>query len=134
MSKEIVKQVLLLIKGGMVTTGPPLGPACGRFVKNLKELVSEINDKTSLYKGYKIKIRILVFSDKSYDFSIYSVPISTELVMLKKDKQILNSDLLKLANRKFGLTDSKSVESYYKEIVGTVNSHKLKIIYDDDKK
>ena len=128
MPKEIKKEFRSLIKGALASTGPPLGPACGKFVSNLKEMVALINEKTLAYKGLSVYIKIIIYTDRSYQVSLDSIPLSTRIKQYSLDKKIKKTDIAKIASETYGSTDAKTMEGYIKEETGTVSSHKIKII------
>ena len=128
MQKEIKKQLKSLVKGAMATTGPPLGPACGKFVSNLKEMINQINILTSSYKGYPIYLNIIIYTDRSYDLSINSIPLSTRIKLKTAEGKISLNNVLKISEETFGTTEAKTLEKHISQVKGTIKSHKIKII------
>ena len=128
MQKEIKKQLKSLIKGAMATTGPPLGPACGKFVPNLKEMIAQINTITASYKGYPVYIHITIYTDRSYETKIDSIPLSTRIKLKTTDNRISEKDVLSISAETFGTTDAKTLDKHTSEVKGTIKSHKIKII------
>ena len=128
MQKEIKKELRSLIKGGMATTGPPLGPACGKFVSNLKEMISKINDLTKEYKGYSVYVYIKIYTDRSYEVSIHSIPLSTRIKQKVVSNKLTEKDVVEISKETFGTTDAKTLEKHISEVKKTIKSHKIKII------
>jgi ribosomal protein L11 len=129
MQKTLLKRFISLVQGGVVTSGPPIGPLCGRYVKNLKTFIDEINQLTKPYLKKKVYVELLIYDDKSYDISIYKLPIGTELLEKVSGGKIFEKDIEEIAKKRFPLlTNSHSLNSFIKEIKGTVNSMRIKII------
>jgi len=91
-------------------------------------MVALINEKTLAYKGLSVYIKIIIYTDRSYQVSLDSIPLSTRIKQYSLDKKIKKTDIAKIASETYGSTDAKTMEDYIKEVTGTVNSHKIKII------
>ena len=61
------KTVDALVEAGKATAGPPLGPALGPMGVNIGQVISEINKKTSEFKGMQVPVKVIIEeSDKSF--------------------------------------------------------------------
>ena len=58
MSKKGVIVVTALVTGGAASGGPPIGPAVGPTGINIKDVVDAVNDKTMMFKGLTVPVRI----------------------------------------------------------------------------
>jgi len=82
------KVVELLVNGGQVNAGPPLGPALGPLGINIVAVVSKINELTKDYAGMRVPVKISVDSeDKTFDVTV-GTPTSSALIVaeLKVEK------------------------------------------------
>lgn len=132
---EIIK---VLVTGGQVTPGPPLGPALGPMGINAKAVVDEINKKTSNYAGMKVPVKVIVDpSTKKFEVEVGTPPASAlikkELGIEKgaKDANIVGNltleQLLKIVDMKKHQTMAKTLKNAVKEIAGTCLSMGVQI-------
>lgn len=79
MSKEIVE---VLVEGGKATPAPPLGPSLSQLKINVGDVVTQINEKTSAFKGMEVPVKIIVdVEKKTFEITVGSPPVTS---MLKK--------------------------------------------------
>ncbi len=123
-----------LIEGGKATSGPPFGPALGPLGVNVASIIAEINEKTKVYEGLKIPVKVLVEpSSKSHRIEIGAPPTSAlilrELGLQRgakaKDEVIGNITLEQVKK----VADSKKLQLYgstlserVKQVLGTCKS------------
>ncbi len=75
------KVVELLISGGQVTAGPPLGPALGPLGVNVLAIVNKINELTKDYSGMKVPVKVTVDPEtKEFEVSV-GTPTASALVV-----------------------------------------------------
>jgi len=75
------KVVELLVSGGQVTAGPPLGPALGPLGVNVLAIVNKINELTKDYSGMKVPVKVLVDPEtKAFEVSI-GTPTASALIV-----------------------------------------------------
>ena len=79
MAKKIKAVVKLHIKAGEATPAPPVGPALAPHGLNMGEFCQKFNDATREMKGFKIPVNIIVYEDRSYDFTVHQ-PQASELL------------------------------------------------------
>lgn len=79
--KAIVARVRIQIKPGEANPGPPIAPSLGPHGVNIMEFCKAFNAKTESLKGsgYVVPVRIVVFSDRSFDFTV-GQPTMTSLI------------------------------------------------------
>ncbi|HIH77828.1 MAG TPA: 50S ribosomal protein L11, partial [Halobacteria archaeon] len=73
---EIVE---LLVPGGKVTAGPPVGPALGPLGVNIKQIVDEINKVTKEFEGMQIPVKVIIEDNKSFSIEM-GTPPTAELI------------------------------------------------------
>lgn len=121
MGKETIDA---LVDGGKASAAPPLGPALGAAKVNIGQVISDINEKTSAFKGMQVPIKIVVDTDtKKYTISVGTPPVSSlikkemgvkKLAHVSEEKMVLPGDikldaLIKIAKSKDSLAgDTKS--------------------------
>lgn len=74
----ILAEVLkVLVDGGQVSAGPPLGPALGPMGVNIMEIINAINEKTRQFEGMKVPITLTVdTSTKEFEIEVGTPPTS----------------------------------------------------------
>lgn len=132
MAKQTVQA---LVEGGKATAGPPLGPSLGPLGVNIGQVVSEINRKTSAFKGMQVPVKVSVEpSDRSFEISIGTPPASALVKkeaniekgsanpLLDKVADLRIEQIIKIAKMKEDVLLGKELKQKVKEIVGTCNS------------
>ena len=84
MAKEISGFVKLQVKGGQANPAPPVGPALGSKGVNIMEFCKQFNARTQDRQGKVLPVIITVYSDKSFDFVIKTVPAAVQLLEAAK--------------------------------------------------
>jgi len=79
MAKKIKAQIKLHIKAGEATPAPPVGPALAPHGLNMGEFCQKFNDATREMQGFKIPVDIVIYEDRSYDFTAHQ-PQASELL------------------------------------------------------
>ncbi len=80
-SEKVV--VKALVTGGSASGGPPIGPAVGPTGINIKDVVDAVNDKTMIFKGLSVPIRIEC-DPEAKTFEIFIETPSTASLLLKE--------------------------------------------------
>ncbi len=128
MSEETVEA---LVEGGEASAGPPLGPALGPLGINVGEVVSEVNKRTSDYKGMTVPVKVTVDEESgNFDVEVGSPP-TTALIKneLGIDKgagspeepsvgDLSISQVLGIAKKKESSTLAKNEKKAAKEVLG----------------
>jgi len=78
--KVVVKA---LVTGGAASGGPPIGPAVGPTGINIKDVVDEINEKTKVFKGLSVPVRIEC-DPETKRFEIFVETPATSSLLLKE--------------------------------------------------
>jgi len=72
-----------LVSGGKATPAPPLGPALSPLGVNVVQVVKEINDKTAMFAGMEVPVKIVVDTDtKKFTVTVGTPPVTS---MIKKE-------------------------------------------------
>jgi large subunit ribosomal protein L11 len=75
------KIIELLVSGGQVNAGPPLGPALGPLGVNVMAIVNKINELTKDYSGMKVPVKVAVDPDtKQFDVTV-GTPTASALIV-----------------------------------------------------
>jgi len=137
------KSVMALVVGGEANAGPPLGPALGPLGVNVLAIVKQINESTSEFKGMRVPVKVIVYSETK-DFRV-EVGIPTTSALLAKEagiekgsgnsKENLIGNLsikqvVKIAKNKMPQSYSYTVKGTVKEVIGACVSMGIKV---DDK-
>jgi large subunit ribosomal protein L11 len=71
------------VTGGSASGGPPIGPAIGPTGINIKDVVDVVNEKTMVFKGLTVPVRIEC-DPETKEFEIYVETPSTASLLLKE--------------------------------------------------
>lgn len=93
--KEIIKKIKVQLNGGTATAAPPLGPLLSQNGINPSLFVKAFNEKTKDQKNVLYTVYIYIFSDKTFDFKLSTMPISKLILsILNLEKGSNNSKLI----------------------------------------
>ena len=135
MSKTSKIVVKALVKGGSASGGPPIGPAVGPTGINIKDVVDAVNEKTMLFKGLTVPVRIEC-DPETKQFEIFVETPSTASLLLKElgiEKGSINSSekksgdltleqVVNVANAKKDIFLAKNFKNAVKTVLGTALS------------
>ena len=77
MAKKIAGYINLQVPAGQANPSPPIGPALGQRGVNIMEFCKAFNAKTKeMEQGIPIPVKITVFADKSFVFTMKTPPAS----------------------------------------------------------
>ncbi len=127
--------VRALITGGAASGGPPIGPAVGPTGINIKDVVDAVNEKTMLFKGLTVPVRIEC-DPETKQFEIFVETPSTASLLLKElgvEKGSVNSSeeksgdltldqVLSVANAKKDIFLARNFKNAVKSVLGTALS------------
>lgn len=126
--------------GGMATPAPPLGPALGQAGVNISDFVQKFNAATQDQKGEKLGVKITVYEDRSYDFTVTTPPVADLLFKAagiekgsgkprtSKAGKITKDQLRKIAERKMPDLNANDVEAAMKIVEGSARSAGIEIV------
>lgn len=136
--------VEVLIEGGKANPGPPLGPALGPLGVNIKEIVALVNERTEVYVGMVVPVKITIDGGKA-DVTV-GVPPTAALIKkeigLEKAQtdsttdytgEISMEQLREVAKKKREGVLAASLKTAVKELVGTCVSMRLRVEGKDPK-
>ena len=132
MAKEIVD---VMVEGGKATAAPPLGPALGPMGVNIGQVVGSINDKTKVFAGMKVPVKVKIDKEtKEFTIEIGTPPASQ---LLKKEAgitkgsgnplknkigKLTKAQLRQIAEAKLQDLNANDIESAEKIVAGTARS------------
>ncbi len=128
-------EVKALVTGGQASGGPPIGPAVGPTGINIKDVVDAINEKTQVFKGLTVPVRIMC-DPETKQFEIFVETPSTASLLLKElgaemgskspGEEILGDlsieQIMNVAKAKRDIFLEKTFKSCVKTVVGTALS------------
>ncbi|MDE1865095.1 MAG: 50S ribosomal protein L11 [Candidatus Micrarchaeota archaeon] len=127
-----------IVEGGKASAGPPLGPALGPLGVNINGIIGEINEKTKVFEGIKIPVKVIVDpGTKKFTIEVGS-PTTSALIMKElgiqtgaktKDENVGNLTLeqvKKIANAKESSMYGNTLADRVKQILGTCKSMGVK--------
>lgn len=127
-----MEKVEALVDGGKATPGPPLGPALGPMGVNIVQVINAINDKTRVFEGMKVPVKVLIDpGTKAFTIEVGTPPASA--LILKQINQekgtgnprttkignITIGQVVKVAQQKGDSLLGKNLKMKCKEVMGT---------------
>jgi len=128
----MAEKIEALVDGGKATPGPPLGPALGPLGVNVVEIVQAVNEKTKVFEGMKVPVKIVI-DEKTKKFEIEVGTPPTSALILKelqlekgsssakatKVGSLSPEQVMKIAEMKKDSLLGKSMKERFMEILGT---------------
>lgn len=128
------KIINAIVEGGRATAGPPLGPALGPIGINAGLVVAKINEKTKMFQGVKVPVKVIVNTEtKTFEIEV-GAPATSELVKKeigiekgRKTKGEIAGDIslekiVEIAKKKTLGSLGKSIKEVATEVAGTCTS------------
>ncbi|MEF8813121.1 MAG: 50S ribosomal protein L11 [Halovenus sp.] len=127
----MAETIEVLVPGGEVDPGPPLGPELGPTPVDVQAVVQQINDETEAFDGTEVPVTVEYEEDGSFEISV-GVPPTAELI---KDEagfetgsgephesfvaDLSVEQIIQIAEQKHPDLLSYDLENAAKEVVGT---------------
>lgn len=140
MAKKITKKIKLQIQAAKATPAPPLGPALGQAGINIGDFVTKFNAATQKMAGDKVGVSIVVYEDRTYDFTVKTPPV-TGLILkaagvekgsgknaASKAGKITRAQALEIANKKRADLNAKDDEGAINIVAGSARSMGIEVI------
>jgi large subunit ribosomal protein L11 len=125
-TRGVQSKVRLTIPAGKASPAPPIGPVLGQRGINIQQFCKAFNAATSaMAEGVPVTTRVIVYSDRTFDMSIGTVPTSHMVreAMRKAGRGfITQSDLADIARAKLPSLNTNSLDGAIRTIEGTVRS------------
>lgn len=124
---------------GKATPAPPVGPSLAQHGVNISEFCQKFNEKTRQMENMKIPVDIVVYADRSYDFTLHQPPAS---LLLKKAAglekgsgqpnknkvgKLSHSQLEEIAKQKMADMNTDNLSAAVKTLEGTAKSLGIEI-------
>lgn len=132
--KEIKNKIKLQVPAGEANPAPPVGPILGQHGLNIMDFCNEFNEKTKDQKGNILPVEIIVYEDRTFNFTIYQPPV-TEMIKkelgIEKGSGVPNKDkvgklskeqITKIAKKKMPDLKVKDQKAAEKIVEGTARS------------
>lgn len=130
----------LLVEGGKASPDPNSAQKLGAYKMNIGDVFKKVNEKTSVYKGMQVPVKVIIDKDtKDFDVEVGIPPVSS---MIKKEagvelakiteedktsgKTVLGSvsmeQCVKIAKMKIDGMLVKDLKNAVKQVIGTAVS------------
>ncbi len=130
----------LLVEGGKASPDPNSAQKLGAYKMNIGEVFKSVNEKTGIYKGMQVPVKVIIDKDtKSFEIEVGIPPVSS---MIKKEagvelakvteedktagKTVLGSvsveQCVKIAKMKMDSMLVKDLKNAVKQVIGTAVS------------
>ncbi|HEY4494461.1 MAG TPA: 50S ribosomal protein L11 [Candidatus Paceibacterota bacterium] len=133
-TKKVTKNIKVLATGGKATPAPPLGPTLGQAGINIGDFVTKFNAATKDMMGEPVTVHIVVYEDRSYDFTVTTSP-ATGLILkaagvekgsgnpnTNKVGKITRAQAEEIAQKKMKDLNAKDMAGAVKIIAGSARS------------
>lgn len=140
MAKDIKAKIKLQIPGGAATPAPPVGSSLGQQGVNIMDFCKQFNAQTAGRKGETVPVEIVVYTDKSFVFTVKTPP-ATELIKKKiglakgssnpkdvKVGKISWKDIEDIARIKLADLSAHDIEQAKKIIAGSARSMGIDVV------
>lgn len=140
MAKIIKAKAKLLIPAGQANPAPPVGTALGQHGINLMDFCKKFNEATKNMVGDLIPANIVIYEDRSFDFTLGTPPASALLKKAagiekgsaegakKKVGKVTRADVRKIAERKMGDLNAYDLATAEKIIMGTAYNMGIEVV------
>lgn len=137
--KKITKKIKLQIEAAKATPAPPLGPALGQAGINIGDFVTKFNAATAKMAGDKVSVKVTVYEDRSYDFTVKTPPASGFILKAAgvekgsgkntavKAGKITKAQAREIAEKKMKDLNAKDMEGAIKIIAGSARSMGIEV-------
>jgi large subunit ribosomal protein L11 len=139
-TKKITKRIKLQVVGGQATPSGTTGPALGQAGVNIGDFITKFNAATQGQKGEKLGVKVVVYEDRSYDFTV-STPPATDLLLkaagiekgsgkprTSKAGKVTKAQVRAIAERKMPDLNANSIEAAMKIIEGSARSAGIEVV------
>ena len=140
MAKNITKKIKVQAMGGAATPAPPVGSSLGQQGVNIMDFCKQFNAQTAGRKGETVPVEIVVYTDKSFVFTVKTPP-ATELIKKKiglakgssnpkdvKVGKISWKDIEDIARIKLADLSAHDIEQAKKIIAGSARSMGIDVV------
>ncbi len=140
MPKKIKSKLKLQIVAGQANPAPPVGPALGQHGINIQDFCKKFNDATKDRGSEVVPVDIVVYEDRSFDFTLRTPPTSfliKQAAGIEKGSstsgsktvgKITKAQVKEIAQKKLDDLNADSLESAEKIIEGTARSMGVEVI------
>jgi large subunit ribosomal protein L11 len=140
MAKNITKKIKLRVMGGMATPAPPTGPALGQAGVNIGDFMTKFNAATQAQKGEMLGVKVVVYEDRTYDFTVTTPPATTLLLKAagiekgsgkprtSKAGKVTREQIRAIAERKMPDLNATTIEGAMKIIEGSARSAGIEVV------
>lgn len=134
MAKKITKIIKLQIPAGKATPAPPVGTVLGPAGINLQEFCTKYNDATRDKMGDVVPVEIVIYDDRSFDFTLKTPPTAFLIKKtagikkgsVKGSKEIVgkltHNQVKEIAETKLPDLNAYSIEDAIKIVEGTAKN------------
>lgn len=136
----MAEEIKALVKGGKASAGPPLGPQLGPLGVDIKQVISQINDKTKEFEGMEVPVTVKVDDDKNIEIEVGTPPVSALIKnetgakkLSEENLDIKMDQIIKIAKAKTDGLNTDDVKQGVKQIVGSCVSYEITIEEGDPK-
>jgi large subunit ribosomal protein L11 len=132
--KEVIE---FFVEGGKATQDPALASKLAKYGIKIEDIVKQINEKSKMYEGMKIPVKILI--NKGYEIKIGAPSVASlikkelgiEVAKITPEEKAAGKtsvgnlsfeQIVKIAKLKFDDLSAKDLKSAVKVVLGTANS------------
>ncbi len=140
MAKKIKSKLKLQIVAGQANPAPPVGPALGQHGINIQDFCKKFNDATKDRGNELVPVDIVVYEDRSFDFTLRTPPTSFLIKQAagiekgssssgaKTAGKITKAQVREIAQKKLDDLNADTLEAAEKIIEGTARSMGVEVV------
>jgi large subunit ribosomal protein L11 len=135
-----LETIEMLVDAGKAAAGPTTAPRISAYKLNIAEIFKQINEKTKLYSGMKVPVKLIIDKkNKTFDIVVGTPPVSSlikkeagiELAKITEEEKTAGKtvtgnltldQVVKIAKMKQEELLAKDLKAAVKQIVGAANS------------
>lgn len=137
--KPIKVKVKLQAPAGKANPAPPIGPALGQHGVNIMEFCNQFNEQTKNLGEVIIPVKMTIYEDRSFDFTLKSPPAAELLkkaakiekgsgnALKEKVGKVSRAQIKEIAELKKNDLNAHDIKSAQKIIEGTAKSMGLEV-------
>lgn len=135
-----LETIEMLVDAGKAAAGPTTAPRISAFKLNIAEIFKQINEKTKLYSGMKVPVKLIIDKkNKTFEIVVGTPPVSSlikkeagiELAKITEEEKTAGKSVtgnltldqvVKIAKMKQEELLAKDLKAAVKQVVGAANS------------
>lgn len=138
--KKVKSNIKFRVAPGKATPAPPVGSTLGAHGVNMMDFIGAFNDQTRDMPGEKVNVKVQIFEDRSFTFSVKGESMATQIRKAAgidkgsgvpnktKVGKITQAQVNELAEKKMADMNAHTVEAAAKIVAGQARSMGIEVV------